>query len=42
MVSVVNIQGVYLSANMEDDVFMIFYGIMAELLLADNYTLYRN
>ena len=40
-VAVVDIPCAYLSANMDDDVFMIFCGTMAELMVVDYPTLYR-
>ena len=39
--AVVDIPGEYLSADMDDDVLMIFCGTMAELMVAYNPTLYR-
>ena len=39
-VAVVDIPGTYLSADMENDVFMIFRGTMAELLVAADPTIY--
>ena len=38
---VVDIQGTYLSANLDDDVFMIFRGTVAELMVASNPIFYR-
>ena len=40
-VAVVDIQGAYLSADMDDDMFMIIRGKMAELVVAADPTLYR-
>ena len=40
-VSVVDIPCVYLSAYMDDDVFIIFRGTMAELMVAADPTIYR-
>ena len=40
-VAVVDIPGAYLSAEMDDEVFMIFRGIMAELMVAADPKLYR-
>ena len=40
-VTVVDIPCVYLSAYMDNDVFMIFCGTRAELMVAANLTLYR-
>ena len=40
-VAVVDIPGAYLSANMNDDMFLIFRGTMAELMVVDYPTLYR-
>ena len=40
-VAVVDIPGAYLSANMDDDMFLIFRGTMAELMVVDYPTLYR-
>ena len=39
--SVANIPGAYLSAEMDDDISMIFRYKMAELMVADKPTLYR-
>ena len=39
--AVVNIPGAYLSANMDDEVFMIFRGKMSELVVAAKPTLFR-
>ena len=38
--AVVDILGAYLSADMDNDVFTIFRGKMAELMVAANPTLY--
>ena len=40
-VAVVNISGEYLIPDMDDDVFMIFRGTMAELMVASDPMLYR-
>ena len=39
--AVVGVPGAYLSADMDDEVFMIFRGTMAELMVAADPTLYR-
>ena len=39
-VAVVNIPGVYMSSDMGNDVFVIFCGTMAELMVSDDPTLY--
>ena len=40
-VAVADIPGAYLSADMDDDVFMNFRGTMAELMVAADPTIYR-
>ena len=40
-VALVDIPGVYLRADMDNDMFMIFRGTMAELMVSADPTLYR-
>ena len=39
--AVVDIPGEYLSANMDDEVHMVFRGTLAELMVEDNPALYQ-